>query len=272
MKSGPVECAEIRNGFVAGRIPAGPEVDAHVADCPHCPELFAHGAALGRRLAQGAVPEVDAGELFALVDQDVKRETGLRARLRALPTSVRLAALSAIAVALTLFELVFNRREDFAAFSPLLFWLISGSLGVSVVLGVRHVLRGVIAPLGALSQERTWALSLLVLPAVALLLVPVGSGVPEAAAAWGNPLGCFVYGALLVVPFLFLFWLFERRDHVSVATLVAVGALAGVVANLLLQAHCASAHLGHLLLGHATIGAAWSLALGALRKPLGLSR
>src|SRR6185503_1767463 len=106
---------------------------------------------------------------FALIDQDVKRETGLRARLRALPTSFRLAALSAIAVVLTLFELVFNRREDFAAFSPPLFWLIVGVLGGAVVLGVQRVLRGVSSPLGAFAQERKLALGLVILPAVALL-------------------------------------------------------------------------------------------------------
>jgi hypothetical protein len=67
-----------------------------------------------------------------------------------------------------------------------------------------------------------------------------------------------------------LYWLFERREIVPVRALVTAGALAGVAANLLLHAHCGSAHPGHLLLGHASIGVVWALALrlvGAARQP-----
>jgi hypothetical protein len=58
-----------------------------------------------------------------------------------------------------------------------------------------------------------------------------------------------------------LYWLFERRDQVPLSALVSAGALAGLAANLLLHAHCSSANWGHLLLGHASIGVAWALAL-----------
>ena len=99
-----------------------------------------------------------------------------------------------------------------------------------------------------------------------------GGSVPEAAEAWGSPASCFSYGAGLVAPFLLLFWLFERRDYVPSSVMVSAGGLAGLTANLLLHAHCSSAHLGHLLLGHASIGVVWALLLGTLAKPLGLSR
>jgi hypothetical protein len=241
-----LECAEIRNGFIAGSVPAGPEVEAHLKWCPHCRELFAKGALLGRRLAQSVLPEVEPGDLFTLVDQDVKRETGLRARLRALPTRVRAGVLVALALALLAFELGLRRRADFAEFSPLVFWGVVMLLVAAILAGVLHLARGAMAPLGSERRERGIALLLLILPAVALLLVPVGSGVPEAAVAWGNPGGCFGYGAGLVAPFVLLYWLFERRDNVPSAVLVSAGALAGIAANLLLHAHCASAHLGHL--------------------------
>lgn len=269
-----MDCAEIRSGFVAGRVPAGPEVDEHLKWCPHCRELFEKGAQLGRRLARAISPEVEPGNLFALVEREVQQEAGVRAKLRALPSRVRAGGLLAVALLLLALQLGFQRRPDFEQFSPLVFWAVVALLVGSVALGAVRLLRGVSAPLGTAARERGAAVALLVLPAAALLVVPLGSGVPEAAESWGNPAGCFYYGAALVVPFVFLYWLFERRDRVPVSALVSAGALAGIAANLLLHAHCPSAHLGHLLLGHASIGAMWALALALalLSRPLQLSR
>ncbi len=272
MRSETLECAEIRSLFVAGRVPAGPDVDAHVRVCGPCRELFEQDGQLGRRLAGAVLPEMEPGDLFALVDRDVQREVGLRARLRALPTRVRAGALLGVAVALLVFELLLRRRPDFAEYSPAVFWGVVLVFGGALVLGVRRVTRGPSAALGAEARGRSVAVALLVAPALASLLVPFGSGTPEMAATWGNPAACFSYGAALVVPFLLLYWLFERRDVVPVTVLVSAGALAGIAANLLLHAHCPSAHLGHLLLGHASIGAVWALALGLLSRPLQRSR
>lgn len=267
-----MECAEIRDGFRAGRVPTGPEVEAHLEQCPHCQELFEEGGRLGRSLGESIPPQMESDQLFALLDRDLTREVGLRARLRALPTPVRAGVLLALALALLGFELGFRRRSDFDEFSPLVFWAIVALLVAAILAGVLHLARGVTLPLSAARRERGLALLLLILPAVALLLVPVGSGTPEAAAAWGNPAGCFGYGAGLVAPFVLLYWLFERRDNVPSAVLVSAGALAGIAANLLLHAHCPSAHLGHLLLGHASIGAVWALSLSLFSRPLQLTR
>lgn len=267
-----MECAEIRSLFVAGRVPAGPAVDAHVRVCGHCRELFEQDGLLGRRLADAVLPEMEPGDLFALVDRDVQQEVGLRARLRALPTRVRAGALLGVAVALLLFQLLLRRRADFSEYSPAVFWGVVLVFGAALVIGVLRVTRGATAPLGAETQGRALAIALLVAPALASLVVPLGSGTPEAALAWGHPAACFAYGAALVAPFLLLYWLFERRDAVPITVLVSAGALAGVAANLLLHAHCPSAHLGHLLLGHASIGVVWALALSLLSRPLQRSR
>lgn len=267
-----MDCAEIRSGFVAGRVPANPEVHEHLQGCPSCRELFENDAALGRRLAEAVPPEVEPGDLFALVERDVQQETGLRARLRALPSPVRVGGLVSVALALLAFELRFNRRSDFAEFSPEVFWGVALVLAGGLAWGAARLARGPAAPLASAARERWLAVAFLVLPAIAVLVVPSGSGSPEAAAAWGHPGLCFCYGAALVAPFLLLYWLFERRDRVPLAALVSAGALAGVAANLLLHAHCPSAHLGHLLLGHASIGLAWALALVLFSKPLQPSR
>lgn len=267
-----MDCAEIRGSFVAGSVPAGPDVQEHLKWCPHCRELFEKGAQLGRRLAQAVLPAVEPGGLFALVDAEVKRETGLRAKLRALPSRLRAGALVAVAVSLLGLELGLRRRADFADFSPLIFWGIVVLLIAGVAVGAGRLMRGSSVPLGSAARERSVAAVFLVLPAMALLVVPIGSQMPGAAETWGHPMTCFTYGAALVVPFVLLYWLFERRDQVPTSSLVSAGALAGIAANLLLHAHCYSAHLGHLLLGHASIGVVWALLLGLLSKPLHLSR
>jgi hypothetical protein len=135
-----------------------------------------------------------------------------------------------------------------------------------LVWGASRVLRGATLPVRTAQGQGRAALLLFALPVVAALCSPWGS---ERTATFGEPARCFAYGAVLVLPFLVLYWLLERRDRVSVTTLLTVGGAAGVAANLLLYAHCPSVHEGHLLLGHASIGVAWALLLalpGALQR------
>lgn len=260
-----MECADIRRDFVAGHVPTGPEVDAHFRVCPHCRELFENGADLGRRLAHAVTPEVDPGELFAQVERDVGQEVGTRARLRALPTRVRVGTLIGLALALFIGELLLRRRPDFEAYSPAVFW---GCVVLLVAVGVAGsvaLMRGTSAPIGSCTRERWSALTLLTLPVLVALVVPLGSP-SEAVTTWSSPVACFSYGAALAAPIVFLYWLFERRDDVPLTVLLSAGGLAGIAANLLLHASCPSVHLGHLLLGHASIGIMWALALGLLSK------
>lgn len=267
MKGEPLDCAQIRSGFVAGRVPAGPEVDDHLRGCPHCRELFEKGAQLGRSLAGAVSPQVELGDLLAAVEHDVLQEKGLRATLRALPNGVRAGLLIAVTLGLLAFGLItLGHREDFARFSPGVFWGVLALLFGAFVVGARRITRGLTVPAGPESRQRGMALLYLLLPAAALLFMPLGVA-PDEAEGWGSPSLCFVYGAIMVAPLSLLYWLFERRDRVPVLTLVSAGALSGIAANLLLCAHCSSAHLGHLLVGHATIGAAWAVVLSLLSWP-----
>lgn len=274
-----MECAEIRSSFVDGRVPEGAAVDEHLQRCPHCRELFERDAQLGRRLALAVGPAVDAGDLFALVDRDLAREVGLRARLRALPTRVRGAILGVgVLLSLLVAVLLLGWRGDFEQYSPALFWGVVATLVGGLSWGALRLVRGATAPLDVAERDRAVASSLLVLPALVALVAPLGaahvasSGLAEdSATAWSTAGTCFGFGAASVVPLLVLMWMLERRDSVPVAGLVSMGALAGVAANLILHLHCASAHLGHLLLGHASIGLAWALGLrlfaGRLSSP-----
>jgi hypothetical protein len=273
-----LDCAEIRSGFVRGRVPEGPAVDEHLRGCPHCPELFAKDAQLGQRLARAVLPAVEPGDLFARVSQDVSHDAGVRARLRALPTRVRAGALAAVGLLLLVSQLLMQRRTDFEEYSPVVFWSVVAVLGGALGIGSLRLVRGPSAPLRSAHRDRSFTVLLLVLPALLALLAPLGSPVSTSASAgnwetsWGSPGACFGYGAALVAPFLLLAWLFERRDQVPYVVSVTAGALAGVAANLLLHAHCASAHLGHLLLGHASIGLAWGLGLALLSRPFAQGR
>lgn len=264
-------CAEIRSGFVGGQVPAGPAVDLHLRECAHCRELFANGARLGAALGQSSTEAIEPGELLARVSADIERDVGARAKLRSLPTRARASLLLiAVVVLLAGSQLLLGPREDVGVYSAPWFWLLAAALCVAIAIGTLRLSRGLTAPLSASARDGQAALALLLVPAVVALLAPLGA--PEAARiddAWGSSsLACFSYGAVLVAPLLMLGWLVERRDGVSLAVVVAAGALAGVAANLLLFAHCSSAHLGHLMLGHASIGVAWALALAVFSGKL----
>lgn len=267
-----MDCAEIRSGFVAGRVPDGPDVDAHLKWCPHCRELFERGAQLGRRLALAVLPVVEPGDLFARIDQEVSREVGLRARLRALPTRVRGSLLAGgVGLSFLVAQLFMRRRSDLEQYSPGLFWVVVALLVGAVLFGALRLVRGASAPLHVAERDGTFAVALLALPALLALLAPLGDAhgaAEDAAVAWSTSGNCFTFGAIAVVPFLLLAWLLERRDRVPFVALASAGALAGVGANLLLHVHCASSHLGHLLLGHASVGLAWALVLGLFGQKL----
>jgi hypothetical protein len=260
MTGKPLECADIRRGFLAGRVAAGPELDAHLRDCAECRELFEDDARLGRSLAASVLPEPELGGLLEIVEGDLRREQGLRARLRALPARWRSGILIGVAAALVAAQLLWHPRPDLNASRPAVV-MASLLLGAALVLGAVRLTRGLNAPLGSGKAEPVLGAALLGVPALVAVLAPLGSALPEAALAWGNPGACFGYGAALVAPMILLYWLFERRDRPPASALISAGALAGVAANLLLCAHCASAHPGHLLLGHVSIGVAWALAL-----------
>jgi hypothetical protein len=269
-----LECAEIRSGFVAGRVPAGSGVDAHLKECAHCRELFARDAELGRRLAQAVLPAPEPGDLFAQIDRDVGQERGLRAKLRAWPLRTRLATLWIVALLLPVSSVLARGPTEGSIrpnYSVPMLYAIAIVLLAAYRRGGSWLLRGATVS-AAGGKDRLIALGLLLLPAAVLAFSPMGARSPEALAAFGNPANCFGYGALLSLPVVVLYWLFERRDRVPLAGLVAAGGLAGLAANVLLHVHCASAHLGHLLLGHATIGVAWALVIAALARPLQLSR
>jgi hypothetical protein len=194
----------------------------------------------------------DTSELFDRLSATLQREVGARARLRSLSTRVRIAAVLGLTSVSLVSQLSLLRRPDFLHYSPRVFWATSVLLAAVVVAGTIPVLRGVSAP-----ARRGLPMLLWLVPVLTAVLAPFAS--PDR--TWGSPLACFVYGSACSAPLVLLLQLLERRDEVPLAARLAAGALAGVVANLLLFARCPSSHFGHLLIGHASVGFAWSVLL-----------
>lgn len=261
-----VNCAEIRSGFVSGQVPEGRAVAEHLRGCATCRELFEAGALLGRALSVSVVAPPRVDQLLQQVSAELDAEVGLRAKARSLPTVTRVVVLAAVAATLVAYQLLMHRRADFVSYSPVAFWGIALLLLLALLAGAWVMLRGVLAPVGA-SRARWTAPLLLLMPVLVALLSPLGAGADSAApdaAQWAAAGSCFSYGAALVMPVLLVLWLLDRRDSLPLSVLLAAGGVAGLAANLLLHVHCPSVQLGHLLLGHASIGAAWAVVLGLL--------
>lgn len=219
------------------------------------------------------------GDLLALVERDLLAERGFRATARAVSAKVKLLGLLGALVVLFWFHVAVRPRANLGEYSALAFWGVVTLLFAAYVAGSRALASGLTAPLRARRVDVLVVITLLAAPFVASLLAPLGEPSLEARGAWGSPVKCFGYGLAFASPLLLLAWLFERREVIPPRVLVLAGALAGVAANLLLHAHCPSVNVGHLLLGHASIGVAFGALLlvavraaSRLRAPRSASR
>jgi membrane-associated PAP2 superfamily phosphatase len=67
-------------------------------------------------------------------------------------------------------------------------------------------------------------------------------------------LACFTFGTALAAPILILLWALDRQAHRARGLAVLAAAIGGVVGNLALLLHCPITGVGHMLVGHASIG------------------
>ncbi len=263
-----MDCAAIRDTFLAGGFPKGPEVEEHVRGCPHCRELLQAGTALGPGLA-AAREHVELGSgLFEAVEAEVRRERGLRAWLRSWPTLLRSALVLGSVALIVTYQLLAKRRPDFDFYPLLRFQVVSALFAVALVLGVDGALRVLGRPQPRPALLASASLCVLVMPfLVASLPPPVdlhpasleGAGADFAPSA----LKCFLYGVLISLAPALLLWLTSRDDRPPLSVVLFAAGAAGIAANLALHAHCAITHPGHLLVGHATVGLCWLLLLVA---------
>jgi hypothetical protein len=264
-----MDCAEIRDSFARGVVPTGADVEAHKRACGHCSELFASQAELGRRLAGAAVlPMPLADELFAQLEADVARETGLRAWLRSRPTRLRFAIAALSVLLVVVLGGALRERPDFADYPRARLALLLSVYAAGILLAFGKELY-----LPARRGSPAFQLGLL-LAALGLPFLIAFAPATEASRQLGpeGALNCFVYGALLTVPTAALLWAFDRDDRVSLRSASLSAVALGLSANLVLELHCPSGNALHLLLGHASLGMAWLLAWFLLRSVVGPAR
>jgi hypothetical protein len=262
-----MDCAEIRDAFRHGALPSNAALQAHLAECQHCRELFEQDAEVGRSLGSQAALALPFPEpTFGPLEARLAHETGLRAWLRSRPTRLRflllvLSVLLAVGVGGAL-----ELRSDFGAYP-------TGRL--VLLLGIYLI--GILAALG---KELSRALRRgsfidhfgLLLAALGVPFLVALAPATEASRLLGpeGALGCFSYGALLTLPAAALLWAFDRNDQLSVRTVCLSAAALGMSANLVLELHCSNGNFRHVLLGHASLGVAWLLGW-ALARRLGRS-
>ena len=259
----PVECEQIRDALARGVVPSEPEATAHVRSCPRCSELVADGGRLGRELA--ALSHADSGPpaFWDEVAHDVGKDAGVHGWLRSRPTPARLA-LAMAAAALGAVIAVFRLRPDWAAVAklPLVmgFAVDAGALYACVALVLRNRAR---PPLPRPSALLVLAF---VLPVASALVASTATQHPTATFSTE---ACFTFGTLLTVPFVLVVASVQRDAALGPFKSALLGAAAGLLANAALLFHCPSSDLGHLLLGHAVIGAVLAVAalsLTSLRR------
>ena len=258
-----MDCSQIRDSFLNGEPAPEAQVKEHLKTCAECRQLYEHDALLGRTLAAQATAAVAfSDELFARIEQGVARDVGPRAWLRSRPSALRFALVLLPLLLLLLVGGVLRRRFDFEHYPLQRVALLLCVYLVAIALAFGKELsesprRGALRDyLGLLA----FALAVPVLAAFAPATEVSRRAGPEGA------LGCFGYGALLTLPIAVLLWALDRNDRPSLRTVCLNAAALGLSANLLLELHCGNGNEVHVLLGHASLGAAWLLAWAITRR------
>lgn len=205
-----------------------------------------------RHAAKGAGAPLPEAELAALWGR-VRAETtaarpGWRVRLQELPTGMRVTiALASALLLAAVTMLVFGTRESLAAPGMLRVTLVLSGLALVAAASFAVSLRGVHQrPL------RGWSWSVIGIA----IAVPVGLALLPGGApfAGSTELGCLAIGlgtgALVSVPV----FLMQRATVPVLARACAALAGGGVVAYVVLELHCPSRDVTHLLVGHAAVG------------------
>ena len=259
-----MDCSQIRDTFVNGVPLPEEQVREHVAGCSQCRELLEREAELARRLAAQATEAASASpDLFGQIEQKLARETGLRAWLRSRPSSLRFMVVLVLLLLMLIAGGVLQRRTDFGQYPMLRMALLLCVYFMAIVLAFGKELSE--APRGDAFRDHLGLLVFaLAVPALAAF-APATDASREVGS--GGAGGCFSYGALLTLPIGVLLWAFDREDRPSLRTVCLSAAALGLSANLLLELHCGNGSAVHVLLGHASLGAAW-LAIWALTRRL----
>jgi hypothetical protein len=264
-------CSDTEAALGRGEQPRGDDALAHVRSCPLCAALVSAGPDLVRGLGhldETSGPDNTAalGGLLDRIETEVDQERGLR-RLKSLKTLWRISLAIAPALGYLAITPGVARRSDWPVY-PM------GRLGVEIagyLLLTGLVARAELRPAHrrpAVAAGWLVALLALTLPALVALVGPAHTDWPDSlqgtgADFWPRALACLRFGLLLAAPVGAWLLVLGRRGPGSFGDVALVAALGSLAGNLALHVHCPLTGLGHLLVGHASVGLIL-LALGTL--------
>jgi len=199
--------------------------------------------------------------MLAGLEHDLQADHGVTGRLRGLPTRAR-GLLAAGAVLLVVGGVLVLDGESRDVWSSPRALLVMTTLAVGLAVALRLGLR----PLQEPPPGRDWVRAVLGgslgLPVV-LALLP--SAVPDPVLPFAAAAGkCLALGAILGSCVVVAMRALDRGGHASPRVAFVAAAAGGLAANLALELHCPIHAPAHLLLGHASVGFALTLAYGGL--------
>lgn len=218
------------------------------------------GDPLGLRRLEGEYPSAqgEGDTLFAALGRELQAETGLRARLRSLPTPRRWGLVLAVAAGVAAASFLLAGRVDAPVYPA---WrLVFELLGIAVLTGVAGwvALRPLHRPTAPSWLPRALLGAAVGLPLLLALLPMAHDAQPESLGGlgtelWPRAIGCLLYGAICGLPLVGVLVGVSRtelRPGWRMATGLACAGLAGLFA---LQVHCPITQPPHLQLGHGPV-------------------
>jgi hypothetical protein len=241
-----VDCADVTESLSRGE-PLSEGAAAHANGCPICSALL-----------RPTVAPTAEETLFAAVQTEVHEEHGVAARLRSLPSGLRVFAAAGWAALLVTATTLVTPRS---AFGPIPFERVTVVIASLVALITLALWLG-LRPLQTRPAPRRLllvsSLSGMFAPAL-FAMFPLGAARVESVAHVGSlraTLGCFFIGAvaggLLVAGLRAL----DRSEHRSWSSALLAAAAGGLLGNAALELHCPITAPAHLFLGHVTVGVA----------------
>jgi len=253
------DCRDIQIAVAQSRALTAPDLRAHLDRCAACRELTGDGGALGRALGTPGAGDAGSGGLdldamFSELETRVAEERGPGAWLRSRPTGLRLVLAVAIAAGAAAGLGLLLPGRDLAALGMA---RAGASVAILAVVAVAAIAMA-LWPLHHSAPGPRAATTLILLAVgapVALALWPAAPVLGPGEAALGLSVRCFGLGALTALPV----WLVVRAAdrHPTGASIVLGAAAAGLAGTLGLELGCPHEHPLHLLLGHATVTAAF---------------
>ncbi len=266
-----MDCRDVREELLDGDGELSGRAETHLRDCSACREL-ADGRGRLPQLLDGAEPgaggETGGSTLtFEDLRDEIAREQGALSAFRDADRTTRTAVLAALVLGVAAGVFVVFPRADLQAYPPLRFWLLGTGFYTAAVGCLFAALRPVYRPAlsgrsvaAGLAAALGYAVAAAALPAAhatePFIDLGVGSELLPAATA------CFGFGSLCALPVAAAGWLAVRSRPRFLTHGFLLAAAAGLVGDLALHAHCPMVRTEHLLLGHATVPAASTLAYG----------